>query len=88
MTFESMKKTLLKMTDGVMASSNAGDSKVVPKVRVKEEVVMYQNERDEDFDYDQHYHEEEEDLEQYYEMEELDEDQNQLFFQSKQQSVI
>ena len=86
MTFDSMKKTLLKMTDGVMASSNAGDSKVLPKVRVKEEVVLYQNERDEDFDYDQHYHEEEEDQEQYYEMEELDEDQNQLFFQSKQQS--
>ena len=45
MTFESMKKTLIKMSDGIM-EIGSGDSIVVPKIKIKAEPIMYQEEED------------------------------------------
>ena len=46
MTFDNMKKTLLKMSDGIM-EMKASDNQITPKVKVKEEVIMYQDEEQE-----------------------------------------
>ena len=53
MTFESMKKTLIKMSDGIMEIGSS-ESKITPKIKVKEEPIMYQEETQEYYE-DEYY---------------------------------
>jgi hypothetical protein len=46
MKFDNVKKTLLKMSDGIM-EMKASDNQITSKVKVKEEVIMYQDEEQE-----------------------------------------
>ena len=71
MTFESMKKTLIKMSDGIM-EIGSGDSNIVPKIKIKAEPIMYQEEEEYyeddsfDSDWDETHDEEQQDQTVYY----------------------
>lgn len=79
MTFESMKKTLLKMSDGVMTIGSTYN-KVTPKVKVKEEILMYQEEDNQRFYEEEEYYESDES----FDGEDKENGQNAMFYQRDQ----
>ena len=84
MTFDSMKKTLLKMSDGIMEIGST-ETKVTPKIKVKEEIIMYQEDEEQEYYKDEYF---EHDTDESYEEEYGINQQHDMFYQRDQQRRV